>query len=163
MIGAKFANLGRGGFGEDRGGFGWGEVKARLGGGKCRGELGVVFAEVVCREEEVVEVGFGEPIAECRPNAAFCKCGYEAEFGECAWRRIEGDELEDGADIRSRFGVATNRVFLPFGRWVGGRLEVEELPTGLKVRKSLGVHDYAAWRIENGWRVLKLSVDELCV
>ena len=155
-----------------------------MGGGKCGGELGVVFAEVVCREEEVVEVGFGEPIAECRPNAAFCECGYEAEFGECAnnrrvsgarvcsepsraqasaERRIEGDELEDGADIRSRFGVATNRVFLPFGRWVGGRLKVEELPTGLKIRKSLGVHDYAAWGIENGWRVVKLSVDELCV
>ena len=138
-------------------------MKARLGGGKCRGELGVIFAEVVCREEEVVEVGFGEPIAECRPNAAFCECGYEAELGECTWRRIEGDELEDGADIRSRFGIAAYRVFLPFGRRVGGRLEVEELPTGLKVRKSLGVHDYAAWRIENGWSVLKMSVDELCV
>ena len=74
-----------------------------------------------------------------------------------------GDEFEDGADIRSRFGIAAYRVFLPFGWWVGGRLEVEELPTGLQVRKSLGVHDYAAWRIENGWRVLKLSVDELCV
>ena len=163
MIGAKFANLGRNGFGEDRGGFGLGEVKARLGGGKCRGELGVIFAEVVCREEEVVEVGFGEPIAERAPNAAFCECGYEAEFGECAWRQIVGDELEDGADIRSRFGIAAYRVFLPFGWWVGGRLEVEELPTGLKVRKSLWVHDYAAWRIKNGWRVVKLSVDELCV
>ena len=144
----------------------------------------MVFAEVVRREEEVVEVGFGEPIAECLPNAAFCEYGYEAEFGECtnnrrvsgarvcrepsraqasAERRIEGDELEDGADIRSRFGIAAYCVFLPF-RWrVGGRLEVEELPTGLQVRKSLWVHDYAAWRIENGWRVLKLSVDELCV
>jgi hypothetical protein len=48
--------------------------------GKCGGELGVVFAEVVRREEEVVEVGFGEPIVERAPNAAFCKCGYEAEF-----------------------------------------------------------------------------------
>ena len=163
MIGAKFANLPRNGFGEDRGGFGLGEVEARLGGGKCRGELGVVFAEVVRCEEEVVEVGFGEPIAERAPNAAFCECGYEAEFGECAWRQIEGDELENWADIRSRFDVATSRGFLPFGRWVGGRLKVEELPTGLKVRKSLGVHDYAAWRIENGWRVVKLSVDELCV
>ena len=134
-----------------------------MGGGKCRGELGVVFAEVVRREEEVVEVGFGEPIAERAPNAAFCECGYEAEFGECARRRIEDDELENGADIRGGFGIAAYRVFLPFGRWVGGRLEVEELPTGLKVRKSLGVHDYAAWRIENGWRVLKMSVDELCV
>lgn len=134
-----------------------------MGGGKCRGELGVVFAEVVRREEEVVEVGFGEPIAECAPNAAFCESGYEAEFGECTWRRIEGDEFEDGADIRSRFGIAAYRVFLPFGRWVGGGLKVEELPTGLQVRKSLGVHDYAAWSIENGWRVLKMSVDELCV
>ena len=106
MIGAKFANLGRNGFGEDCGGFGWGEVKAGLGGGKCRGELGVIFAEVVRREEEVVEVGFDEPIAESRPDAAFCECDYEAEFGECTWRRIEGDELEDGADIRSRFGIA---------------------------------------------------------
>ena len=33
-------------------------MEAGLGGGKYRGELGVVFAEVVCREEEVVEVGF---------------------------------------------------------------------------------------------------------
>jgi hypothetical protein len=40
----------------------------------------VVFAEVVRREEEVVEVGFGEPIVERAPNAAFCKCGYEAKF-----------------------------------------------------------------------------------
>ena len=48
--------------------------------GKCRGELGVVFAEVVCCEEEIIEVGFGEPIAECAPNAAFCECGYESEF-----------------------------------------------------------------------------------
>ena len=95
MIDAKFANLQRGGFGEDRGGFGLGEVEARLGGGKCRGKLGVVFAEVVCCEEEVVVVGFGEPIGECRPNAAFCECGYEAEFGECTWRLIEGDELEE--------------------------------------------------------------------
>ena len=134
-----------------------------MGGGKCRGELGVVFAEVVCREEDVVEVSFGEPIAECRPNAAFCESGYEAELGECAWRQIVGDELENWADIRSRFGITAYRVFPPF-RWrVGGRLEVEELPTGLKIRKSLGVHDYAARRIENGWRVLKLSVDELCV
>ena len=120
-----------------------------MSGGKCRGELGVVFAEVVRREEEVVEVGFGEPIAERAPNAAFCKCGYEAEFGECTRRQIVGDELEDGADIRSRFGVAAYRVFLPLGRRVGGRLEVEELPTGLKIRKSLGVHDYSVWRIEN--------------
>ena len=125
--------------------------------------MGVVFAEVVCREEEVVEIGFGEPIAECAPNAAFCECGYESELGECAWRQIVGDELEDGADIRSRFGIAAYRIFLPFRRRVGGRLEVEELPTGLKVRKSLGIHDYAAWRIENGWCVMKLSVDELCV
>ena len=40
MIGAKFANLPRNGFGEDRGGFGWGEVKARLGGGKYSGDVG---------------------------------------------------------------------------------------------------------------------------
>ena len=71
MIGAKFANLPRHGFGEDRGGFGWGEVKARLGGGKCGGELGVVFAEVVRREEEVVEVGFDEPVADLLPEVAF--------------------------------------------------------------------------------------------
>ena len=85
--------------------------------GKCRGELGVVFAEVVCREEYVVEVGFGEPIAECAPNAAFCESGYESELGECtnnrrvsgarvcsepsraqasAERQIVGDEFEEG-------------------------------------------------------------------
>ena len=46
-------------------------MKARLGGGKCRGELGVVFAEVVCREEEVVEVGFDEPVADLLPEVAF--------------------------------------------------------------------------------------------
>ena len=55
-------------------------MEARLGGGKCGGELRVVFAEVVCREEEVVEVGFGEPIAERAPNAAFSESGYEAKF-----------------------------------------------------------------------------------
>ena len=71
MIGAQFANLWRGRFGEDRGGFGLGEVEAGLGGGKCRGELGVVFAEVVRREEEVVEVGFDEPVADLLPEVAF--------------------------------------------------------------------------------------------
>ena len=105
MIGAKFANLQRSRFGEDRGGFGWGEVEAGLGGGKCRGELGVVFAEVVRCEEEVVEVGFGEPIAERAPNAAFCKCGYEAKFGECAWRQIVGDEFEDISYLLSRLNA----------------------------------------------------------
>ena len=82
-----------------------GEVEAGLGGGKCRGELGVVFAEVVCREEDVVEVGFDEPIAECRPNAAFCESGYEAELGECAWRQIEGDEFEDISYLLSRLNA----------------------------------------------------------
>ena len=77
-----------------------------MGGGEGGGKLGMVFAEVLRRKEEVVEVGFGEPIAECAPNAAFCECDYEAEFGECAWRQIVGDEFEDGADIRSRFGIA---------------------------------------------------------
>ena len=55
--------------------------------GKCRDEFGVAIAEVVCHEEEIVEVGFGEPIAERAPNAAFCKCGYETEFGECIKKR----------------------------------------------------------------------------
>jgi hypothetical protein len=58
-------------------------------------------------EEEVVEVGFGEPIAERRPNAAFCESGYEAEFGECPKRLIVGDELENLSDksFSSRFFI----------------------------------------------------------
>ena len=46
-------------------------MKAGLSSKKCRDEMGVVFAEVVRRKEEVVEVGFDEPIAERAPNAAF--------------------------------------------------------------------------------------------
>ena len=35
------------------------------------GELWVVGAEGLCREEEVVEVGFDEPVADLLPEVAF--------------------------------------------------------------------------------------------
>ena len=62
-------------------------MKARLGGGKCSGEFGVVFAEVVRREEEVVEVGFDEPIAKRRPDVALGKGYNKAYFGNHARHR----------------------------------------------------------------------------
>ena len=85
----------------------------------------MVFAEVVSREEEVVEVGFGEPIAECRPNAAFCECGYEAELGECTRSQIQSNQFENRANVCGGFvGIAIYRVFLPFGLRLGWRLKI---------------------------------------
>ena len=93
----------------------------------------MVGAEVLRRKEEVVEVGFNEPVAECAPESARCQRRDEAQFGIGARRCFDGDEFVDGADVGLSFGVAAYYVFLPFGCF-GGRLEIEELPTGLKVR-----------------------------
>ena len=117
--------------GEDGGDFGFGEGEAGAGGGEGGGELGMVFAEVLGGDEEVVVAGGVEPVADGRTEVAGHERVDEAQLAECARRRNDGHELEDRADVGGRFGVATDAVLLPFRRRIDGRLEVEELPSGL--------------------------------
>ena len=74
----------------------------------------MVGAEGLRCEEDVVEVGFDEPVAECAPESARCQRRDEAQFGIGARRCFDGDEFVDGADVGLSFGVAAYYVFLPF-------------------------------------------------
>ena len=155
-------SLSRKGFREDRGGFGIGEAEA----GFCRseggGELRMVFAKVLGGEEDVVVARGVEPVADGGPEIARHEGVDEAQLGESTRRGDEGNELEVGADVGRRFGVASDFVGL-VRRRIGGRLEVEELPARLQIRKPLGIEDQSSGGVEGRGRVDDCAVDEFAV
>ena len=150
------------GFREDRGGFGGGEAEARFCRGKSGGELRMILAEVLGGDEDVVVAGGVEPVADGRPEIARHEGVDEAELGESARRGDEGNELEVGADVGRRFGIARDFVGLVWRR-IGGRLEVEELPARLKVGETFGIDDQSGGRVEGRGRVDDCAVDEFPV
>ena len=112
----------------------------------------MVFADVLGGEEDVVVAGCVEPVANGGPEIARHEGVDEAELGENARRGDEGNELEVGADVGRRFGIASDFVSL-VRRRIGGRLEVEELPARLEIRKTLGIEDQSGGGVEGRGRV----------
>ena len=155
--------LGGHGFGEDGGDLVGGEGEAGADDGEGGGELRVVFAEVLGGDEEIVVAGGVEPVADGGPEVAGHERVDEAQLAECARRRNDGHELEDGLDVGCRLGVTGDAVFPSFRRRIDGWLEVEELPSGLEIREPLGVHYQARWRFERRGRVNDCAVDEFSV
>lgn len=155
-------SLSRKGFHEDCGGFGIGEAEA----GFCRseggGELRMILAEVLGGNEDVVVAGGVEPVADGGPEIARHEGVDEAQLGESTRWGDEWDELEVGADVGRRFGVAGDFVGLVWRR-IGGRLEVEELPTRLQIGEPLGIDDHSGGRVEGRGRIDDRTVDEFSV
>lgn len=148
--------------GEERGRFAASEAEAFLRGGKRRNEVGVVFAEVLRRVEEVAVFRLVEPVPDRGPFAAIGQRNDDLQLGEGSRRHPAIDEFPFCANVARRLGVAGQGVFLSFRR-VGGRLDVETLPTGLQVRKPLGVEDHTALGVERRWRIYDSTVDEFAV
>ena len=122
----------------------------------------MILAEVLGGEEDVVVARGVEPIADGGPEIARHEGVDEAELGEGARRGDEGNELEVGADVSRRFGVASDFVGL-VRRRIGGRLEVEEFPARLKVGETLGVEDQPGGGVEGRGRVDDCAVNEFAV
>ena len=122
----------------------------------------MIFAEVLGGDEDVVIAGGVEPIANGGPEIARHEGVDEAELGESARRGDEGNELEVGADVGVRFGIAGDFIGL-VRRRIGGRLEVEELPTRLKVGETLGIDDQSGGGVEGRGRVDDRTADEFSV
>ena len=150
------------GFREDRGNVGIGEAEAGLGGGEGCGELWMILSEVLRGNEDVIVAGGVEPVADGGPEIARHEGVDEAELGESARRGDEGNELEVGADVGRRFGIARDFVGLVWRR-IGGRLKVKELPARLQIRKPLGIEDQSGGGVEGRGRVDDRTVDEFAV
>ena len=122
----------------------------------------MVFAEVLGGNEDVVVAGGVEPVADGGPEIARHEGVDEAELGESARRGDEWNELEVGADVSRRFGVAGDFVGL-VRRRIGGRLEVKELPARLQIGETFGIDDQSGGRVEGRGRIDDCAVDEFAV
>ena len=123
----------------------------------------MVFAEILCGDEEIVVAGSVEPVADAKPEIARHERVDETQLRERARRRLDGDEFEVRPNVGVRFGVAGDGVLLPFRRRIGGRLEVKELPTRLQILKPLGIEDHSTGRLEGRGRVDDRAVDEFAI
>ena len=132
-----------------------GEAEAFL----CRvedgGEGRVILAERLCRDEEIVVVGFDEPIAERGPEIERGKCRDEFEFREGARRRVDRRRFVDRRDRVGGFDVARDRPFRAGRRIVGGNFTTEREETPIRAtRKAARRERFAIIR----WFLLSLSI-----
>ena len=118
-----------------------GEAEAFL----CRvedsGEGRMILAEGLSGDEEIVVVGFDEPVTKRRPEVERRKCRDEFEFREGARRRVDRRRFIDRRDGVGGFDVARDRPFRAGRRIVGGRGERERFVARLKVGEAFGVDD----------------------